>query len=366
MTELKEEIKTAEELYNYLRDFCGFSKPTQEEKKGWGYKNELFISPKFLIGRVLYENKTHNNLGVVKSYDLEFRKSKCCFRIETDKGFCFLTNTYVKFHHPENGSEINQALHPTRGGLKLWSRGYFIPEKEYKSLYYKTEEYKRTIGASLEERYGVKGVCSPFQIKEVREKASQSIFDKYGVNSFLERGPHYSAITESMIEKYGVDNLFKDYEWQMKEMDRKVSLSGSSWFNSINSTSKFEKEVVNLLVREFGLKDCFHIDSELLQKKIVYLDEKSKKKVMFLDFYCPNKKVIIECNGDYWHCNPKKYSSDYYHKHKKKLAREVWRSDAKRESVILDETGIRPFVIWEDDWNKSRELVMKNIRKIMS
>lgn len=117
-----------------------WSSQAVELLNGVKYKNDLFISPKFLLGRALYENKTDKFLGIVKNYDLDYRKSKSCFRMETEKGFHFLTNTYTKFSHPETGEEIKQPLHPTRNGLKLWSRGYFISEKEYKSLYYTTRE----------------------------------------------------------------------------------------------------------------------------------------------------------------------------------------------------------------------------------
>jgi len=33
-----------------------------------------------------------------------------------------------------------------------------------------------------------------------------------------------------------------------------------------------------------------------------------------------NKKYIVECYGDFWHCNPQQYTSSYFNKGKKKTA----------------------------------------------
>jgi len=168
-----------------------------------------------------------------------------------------------------------------------------------------------------------------------------------------------------MIEKYGVDNFFRDYEWQTEERERKIRVSGDTWFQMFPSTSKFEKEVVKSLTEEFELNNCFHVDSEKLQKEIAYIDSEGRKKRVVVDFYCPDKKVVIECYGDYWHCNPKIYPSDYYHKMKKKTASEIWDIDSEREFVILEQLGIQPFIVWENDWNKSKEIVLRRLKKIL-
>jgi len=56
---------------------------------------------------------------------------------------------------------------------------------------------------------------------------------------------------------------------------------------------------------------------------------------------------IIECFGDYWHCNPKSYTSDYYHKRVHKTAVEIWKADKQRIDV-LEELGYSVRIIWEN------------------
>ena len=42
-------------------------------------------------------------------------------------------------------------------------------------------------------------------------------------------------------------------------------------------------------------------------------------------------KYIVECFGDFWHCNPQQYTSSYYNKGKKKTAEEIWQRDKERK-----------------------------------
>jgi G:T-mismatch repair DNA endonuclease (very short patch repair protein) len=59
-------------------------------------------------------------------------------------------------------------------------------------------------------------------------------------------------------------------------------------------------------------------------------------------------KIVIEFNGDYWHCNPTKYDSNFFHHVKKVRACDIWHQDAKRLETISS-FGYRILVIWESD-----------------
>ena len=79
------------------------------------------------------------------------------------------------------------------------------------------------------------------------------------------------------------------------------------------------------------------------------------------DIYIKKHNLIIEFNGDYWHCNPKKYLPDYIHPHKKKTAKDIWEEDEKRIDKIK-KFGYNLEVIWESDFN-DLTLLKKIIRK---
>jgi len=69
-----------------------------------------------------------------------------------------------------------------------------------------------------------------------------------------------------------------------------------------------------------------------------------------VDVYIPSTRTIIEIYGTYWHCDPRKYSSEYYNKSMKLVARKIWDRDIKRQ-LFLESLGYTVKVFWESDVN---------------
>lgn len=80
------------------------------------------------------------------------------------------------------------------------------------------------------------------------------------------------------------------------------------------------------------------------------------------DVFVPELNLIIEYNGDYWHCNPNKYTSEYYHKHKNKTAKEIWMYD-KNKIDLLIEKGYYLEIVWESDFKSNPNLIKNLIKK---
>lgn len=80
-----------------------------------------------------------------------------------------------------------------------------------------------------------------------------------------------------------------------------------------------------------------------------------------------NNKYIIECYGDFFHCNPKKYPADYFNRVLKCEAQARWTRDNAREAELRS-MGYRFLSLWETDiafrekWCKSqiRQLLMRD------
>lgn len=123
----------------------------------------------------------------------------------------------------------------------------------------------------------------------------------------------------------------------MKERHRKGELKS---FN----ISKAEKEIVNNLKKN-GI-ECVHsfrVDSKIF------------------DIYIPSLNLLIEYNGDYWHCNPSKYSEDYYNHKKNKTAKEIWEYD-KHKLYLAKKEGYNCEVIWETDYKKNNSIIIEIIK----
>lgn len=75
-----------------------------------------------------------------------------------------------------------------------------------------------------------------------------------------------------------------------------------------------------------------------------------------------DKKYIVECYGDFWHCNPQQYTSSYFNKGKKKTAEEIWQRDMERKKKF-EEMGYKFLCIWESDIRRDPKIVKSKIKR---
>lgn len=70
------------------------------------------------------------------------------------------------------------------------------------------------------------------------------------------------------------------------------------------------------------------------------------------DFFLPDRNLIVEFNGDYWHFNPSKYASGSIitrYGEGKVLVNDIWERDRKKLKAAED-CGYQVAVIWEADY----------------
>lgn len=77
------------------------------------------------------------------------------------------------------------------------------------------------------------------------------------------------------------------------------------------------------------------------------------------------QKTIIECDGDFIHCNPKKYSADFvrFPKGEKITAKQIWEKD-KIRTKELKEKGFRVIRLWGSEIKIMDVNKLKNILKL--
>lgn len=74
-----------------------------------------------------------------------------------------------------------------------------------------------------------------------------------------------------------------------------------------------------------------------------------------------NEKYIVECYGDYWHCNPHQYTSSYFNKGKKKTAEEIWNRDMERKAQF-EKMGYKFLCLWENEINGNPKIIRSKIK----
>lgn len=77
----------------------------------------------------------------------------------------------------------------------------------------------------------------------------------------------------------------------------------------------------------------------------------------YFDLTAPDKKKIVEFNGDYWHANPNKYANHDIMRNGKTAA-EIWEADAKK-IAMAESHGYRVKVVWESDYKKNPKKVIE-------
>ena len=77
-----------------------------------------------------------------------------------------------------------------------------------------------------------------------------------------------------------------------------------------------------------------------------------------------NDEYIIECYGDFWHCNPNKYKPSYFNKSKKKTAQEIWDRDLERRQTF-EEMGYKFIHLWEADIKDYPKKVKKKLKQYL-
>jgi very-short-patch-repair endonuclease len=78
-----------------------------------------------------------------------------------------------------------------------------------------------------------------------------------------------------------------------------------------------------------------------------------------------NDKYIIEVYGDFWHCNPTKYSGEYFNRGKRKTAEEIWKRDACRKETF-ESKGYKFLSLWETEINKHPHIIKKKLKQLFA
>jgi hypothetical protein len=154
----------------------------------------------------------------------------------------------------------------------------------------------------------------PMRNPESRKKISITKMLKYGDPKYNNKDKTKSTC----LERYGVTCYF-DSKGAIQSNGRRIS--------------KFQRKLYEELLKT---------NPDILLEE--YLPDVNKS----VDIYISSKKKIIECYGDYWHCNPKKYAPDYYNKSIKMTAQEKWNKDAER-ICQLTSYGYDVEIHWETD-----------------
>jgi len=136
----------------------------------------------------------------------------------------------------------------------------------------------------------------------------------------------------------------KHQSQQAKEKTRIGNLNryDKGYKQKINFKDTYPEKVYESFLKFSGFKEF-----------IDYFKQKNIANITITDFYFPQTKTCIFIDGDYWHCNPDKYSADYFHKQCHKKAEQIWKKD-ENNSNLLKSNGYNVIRIWESDIKREK------------
>jgi len=166
------------------------------------------------------------------------------------------------------------------------------------------------------------------QVKEIQHRAGQNLKAKYRTGSLIhwsKSDPAKALVAQKKIKE----------NWE-----RRIA-NGIPTNRSFYQTSAMERKLGSFLA---DLGEKFEA-----QKSLGYHN---------YDYILTERKVVLEYNGSYWHCDPRLYPSDYWHSRKKQHAWQIWEKDAKKKR-IAENKGYFYLAIWEDDLQRMTDEQIK-------
>jgi G:T-mismatch repair DNA endonuclease (very short patch repair protein) len=80
----------------------------------------------------------------------------------------------------------------------------------------------------------------------------------------------------------------------------------------------------------------------------------------FYDFYLPEYNILIETDGDFWHCHPIKFPQAQYSTQQKNIIRD------QEKNKWAEENGYKLLRFWEDDINNNikqvKQILLENLK----
>ena len=272
---------------------------------------------------------------------------------------------------------------------------YFMKANIYGqySFGYSNEEYKKicsmTVGVtynSMVNKWGKE--LGEQKWKEYCDKHSkiaskQSFIDKYGLEEGLKIYHDSRAVTkQGMIKKYGKEIGLEKWNKYCERQRYTCSLEyfikeygnyiGKEKYNNFCEqrvcsggwkTKSFSNISINLFNIIKEILNNHHIYNQILYgEHEKYINNYEKEFGYKLDFYDKTKNLIIEFQGDYWHCNPNQYNESYFHEVKNLYAKEIWEYDKNKKDLICKELNNPIYLqIWESDYRNDPQKIIKEI-----
>lgn len=215
-------------------------------------------------------------------------------------------------HNPDaikKSHETQKKMHDS-GELNIWNKGLTINDKRVRNNIDKV-------------------MANPNRSKNISKK----------LTGVVKSEEHKENI------KIAADKRWESNEEREKQSHRRIDYIIK---NGFQTKSKLEDIFKDILINNFGFIENVHFYHQFYIREIKSL----------YDFKISGKKLMIEVDGDFWHCNPKsKFSIPEYSVQKKNLIKD----EIKNKWCLNNDFILLRF--WETDINNNPDTVIETLKK---
>ena len=227
----------------------------------------------------------------------------------------------------------------------------------------KGNEIKEKRSNTIKEKYGVKCI-SPFGVKDIRDKAKETIRERYGVDNifildeFRNSRENSQRLSIELQKEYGynIEYVIDNDEYKIKVFNG-CPIHGDiivpiSVFNNRTKPERRNNTELCLICnplrnQESGIERKIKNILDKLNVEYIQHNKKILGNKRELDFYLPEYKIAIECNGIYWHSG--EISKNNH----------IWKYNRCKE------LGIRLIYLWEDTIYNETDKVENYLKSIL-
>lgn len=224
---------------------------------------------------------------------------------------------------------------------------------------FSSDEIKQKIKKTNIEKYGVD---NPQQNEEIKEKTKKTMMENYGVFHPYQDEEIKSKMQKSLIQNFGFSVPSKDPKFKEKNLKSKVrngtiKLYDEKTVKDLHEKSEFSYAHFCVLVKRHGYEAALSMDPSKTSIESVVENILKEFGQTFThnrklegssyrpDFIIEDKKLIIECDGLYWHSDQIIEDNSYHVKKKKKYEELGYNSLFFREDEILNKEQVVKSII---------------------
>lgn len=295
------------------------------------------------FGSITYKPNVHHSDFAGYLFDVEIDKSNVGVTLEV----------MIKRYGEDEGKKRFESYR----GKQAHSNTFEYKKEKYGWTKEEFDEYNSSRAVTLEnftKNYGSVEGKKKFELYRKRQAYTNSLdyfieklgYEK-GKNEYERINSEKSITLENMIRVHGIVKGPAIYEEIISKKGSQIYHSNISQelFRELDYVLGNEKSYYASKNNEFGMH--------------------SGDRYYFFDYTLPQKRKIIEFNGDYWHANPKIYESSWVHPVTNKTAYEIWRFDSEKIDFVIKK-GYKVMVVWESDYTNSSEKVIQQCLEFLN